>query len=446
MNEALVPDSWLTTSLGSVVDYGKTSKAEPSEIEDDDWVLELEDIEKGTSRVLARKTFSERQSLSTKNRFEAGDVLYAKLRPYLNKVVIADAPGFCTTEIVPLRGGVHLDQRFLFYWLKNPIFLGYVETESHGLNMPRLGTDTGRAAPFVLAPRSEQTRIADKLDAVLARADACRDRLDRIPDILKRFRQSVLRAAMSGQLSVDWRGGLEPEWAYERAADVCAKVQSGGTPKEGFTEDGIPFLKVYNIVDQKVAFEYKPQFIQPAIHKSSMAKSQTLPGDVLMNIVGPPLGKVAVVPGAHPEWNINQAITLFRPSSRISTGWLYIVLCSGKNIAHIVHETKGSAGQVNISLSQCRDFVFPVPSVEEQAEIVRRVGKLFTLADKLEARHAAARSHTDRLTPALLAKAFRGELVEQNPNDEPASALLARIAAERGSAGKPAGRGRRRAG
>lgn len=159
-----------------------------------------------------------------------------------------------------------------------------------------------------------------------------------------------------------------------------------------------------------------------------MAKSRTQPGDVLMNIVGPPLGKVAIVPANHPSWNINQAITLFRPSERISTGWLYCILCSGVNISDIVHETRGSAGQINISLSQCRDFVFPVPPASEQAEIIRRVEALFALADRIEARATAARTHAQRLSALTLAKAFRGELVPQDPENEPASKLLKRVA------------------
>ena len=424
-----LPDSWLTCKLGDVINYGATQKAEPAEIPNDAWVLELEDIEKDTSKILQRLTFKQRQSKSTKSHFETGDILYGKLRPYLNKVVRADQDGYCTTEIIPIKSSEIVEGSYLFHWLKTPTFIDYVTSVSHGLNMPRLGTDAGKQAPFALAPLPEQKRIADKLDAVLARVDACRDRLDRIPTTLKRFRQSVLAAATSGMLTEDWRSGDISSWTHERAADVCAKVQSGGTPKEGFTHEGIPFLKVYNIVNQKVAFDYKPQYITSSIHHGSMSKSKAQPGDVLMNIVGPPLGKVAIVPNNHPAWNINQAITLFRPSERISTGWLYCVLCGGKNIAEIILETRGMVGQTNISLSQCRDFVFPVPPIDEQTEIVRRVEALFAYADRLEARHTAARAQVEKLTPATLAKAFRGELVPQDPNDEPASKLLERIRA-----------------
>jgi type I restriction enzyme S subunit len=167
-----------------------------------------------------------------------------------------------------------------------------------------------------------------------------------------------------------------------------------------------------------------------------------------MNIVGPPLGKVAIAPDDHDEWNINQAITLFRPSDRIKSQWIYCLLCEGSAIRDIELRTKGSAGQINISLTQCREFIFQVPSLVEQDEILGRVDDLFTLADQLEARLTAARKVVDRLTPALLAKAFRGELVPQDPNDEPASVLLERIRAARqaeAGAGKPSRRGRPKA-
>lgn len=151
-----IPNSWLQLTLGEIIEYGKASKAEPIEIPDDAWVLELEDIEKDTSKLLQRVTFAQRQSKSTKNRSSAGDVLYGKLRPYLNKVLIADNDGFCTTEILPLKPNQAINGHFLFYWLKHPAFLNYVESVSHGLNMPRLGTEAGKQAPLLLAPLNEQ--------------------------------------------------------------------------------------------------------------------------------------------------------------------------------------------------------------------------------------------------------------------------------------------------
>ena len=200
-----LPTTWLSLKLGDVVAYGKTEKVEPEEIAPDTWVLELEDLEKDTTKVLQHLTFAERQSKSTKNKFNAGDVLYGKLRPYLNKVTFADRPGVCTTEIVPIKPNEAVHGRYLFHWLRHPAFLTYVTEVSHGVNMPRLGTDAGRDAPFVLAPKAEQKRVADKLDTVLTRVDAVNTRLARVAPLLKRFRQSVLAAATSGRLTEDWR-------------------------------------------------------------------------------------------------------------------------------------------------------------------------------------------------------------------------------------------------
>jgi type I restriction enzyme S subunit len=153
-----------------------------------------------------------------------------------------------------------------------------------------------------------------------------------------------------------------------------------------------------------------------------------------MNIVGPPLGKVAITPDDYDEWNINQAITLFRASDLIRSRWIYMLLCEGSNIRNIELQTKGSAGQVNISLTQCRGFEFPVPGVKEQDEIIARVEYIFTFAEALDAKLTSARKIVDRLTPALLAKAFRGELVTQDPNDQPASELLAKLKAQQSNA------------
>lgn len=431
---SVLPDTWLACKLGDVINYGTTQKAEPAEIPDDAWVLELEDIEKDTSKVLQRMTFKQRQSKSTKSRFETGDILYGKLRPYLNKVIRADQDGYCTTEIIPIKPTEIVEGTYLFHWLKTPTFIDYVTSVSHGLSMPRLGTEAGKQAPFVLAPIPEQKRIADKLDAVLARVDGCRDRLDRIPAILKRFRQSVLAAATTGKLTADWRGS-DNEWAYSKTEDLCEWITKGTTPpKSGMCEGygDVPYVKVYNLCfDGRLDFTINPTFVDKDTHEVMLKRSKVFPGDVLMNIVGPPLGKVSIVPNSFPEWNINQAIAVFRVKGEIYNRFLAYFLMNENTIAGLIRKSKATAGQFNLTLEICRQIEVPLPSMEEQTEIVRRVETLFACADRLEARHTAARAQVEKLTTATLAKAFRGELVPQDPNDEPASMLLERIHAQR---------------
>jgi type I restriction enzyme S subunit len=427
-----LPRGWTSLPIGELISLNPKTDAS------DDTIAGFSPMPRLGTRYRDSVSFEQRQWGEIRKsyvHFQDGDVLLAKITPcFENRKagLVRGMPsgiGAGSSEYFVCRPDTSLlDPRCLLALFKTERFLKEGETRMTGsVGHKRVPKEYLLSTEIPLPPLAEQQRIADKLDALLSRVDACSDRLDRVPAILKRFRQAVLSAAVEGDLSEDWRGGGLESWSFERAEEVCAKVQSGGTPKEGFTSAGVPFLKVYNIVNQRVDFAYRPQFIGDEVHSGPMAKSVTLPGDVLMNIVGPPLGKVAVVSDEYPTWNINQAITLFRPSARVSTGWLYCVLCSGKNTQSILHETRGSAGQVNISLSQCRDFVIPVPPTNEQAEIVRRVESLFALANSIEARCTAALEKVYRLTPAVLAKAFRGELVPQDPNDEPATELLKRL-------------------
>lgn len=511
-----LPNSWLAIELGDVIDYGKTEKAEPADLKPDTWVLELEDVEKETSKILARIPFSERQSKSTKNRFKAGDVLYGKLRPYLNKVVRADSDGVCTTEIIPLRGNDAVDSSFLFYWLKHPTFLAYVTDVSHGVNMPRLGTDSGKKAPLVLAPLPEQKRIADKLDATLARVDACRERLARVAPILKRFRQSVLAAATSGQLTADWReqqghghagnAACADEGSTTLAADderrasqtqlklgadgalvACAmelvqaitsermrakiKIRGGEiTPKledltstiempdswavVGFDAIAAPMpnaLKAgpfgsalkkdmyvpagYKIYGQEQVISgdenFGDYFIDEDKYKS-LESCAVSPGDILVSLVGT-IGKVLILSDKCQRGIINPRLVKLSLHSRINRQYISLFLRSP--IAQQFFSAQSHGGTMDVlNLGILRELPILLPPVAEQTEIVRRVETLFAFADRLEARLASATAAAERLTPSLLAKAFRGELVPQDPNDEPACELLKRLAASRESA------------
>lgn len=166
-----IPSNWEWVRLGNVVAYGSPDKNESADIPEDAWLLDLEDIEKDTSRLLQRKRFRDSPSKSTKTAFATGDVLYGKLRPYLNKVIVADATGYCTTEIIPIRTFGFIDPAYLCYALKRPEFIAYANSKSYGMNLPRLGTEDARSAPFPLPPLAEQTRIVAKVDELMVLCD-----------------------------------------------------------------------------------------------------------------------------------------------------------------------------------------------------------------------------------------------------------------------------------
>jgi len=166
-----LPTGWALSRLGEVTNYGITDKAEPKAISEDTWVLDLEDVEKETSNLLKKYRFAEKPFLSAKNRFIKGDVIYGKLRPYLDKVLVADEDGVCSTEMMPVRGYLGIAPNYLRLVMKSPHFIKYANDSTHGMNLPRLGTDKARMALFPLAPFAEQHRIVAKVDELMALCD-----------------------------------------------------------------------------------------------------------------------------------------------------------------------------------------------------------------------------------------------------------------------------------
>ncbi len=164
-----IPEKWKWCNFGNVVAYGKCEQVQPQNIEKSAWILDLEDIKSGTGNLLQKKKGISAQS--NKTRFRKGDVLYSKLRPYLNKVIVADDDGYCTTEIVPISPSVAqapLDAQYLKIYLMSPYFVGYANQCSYGVKMPRLGTKDAQKALFPIPPIEEQCRIVAKLNELLS--------------------------------------------------------------------------------------------------------------------------------------------------------------------------------------------------------------------------------------------------------------------------------------
>ena len=161
-----IPDSWVWSNLKELCNYGECENVSPDRIPDDAWILDLEDIEKNSGKVLQRLTNTERQTSSTKHVFKKGMILYCKLRPYLNKVVLADADGYCTSEIIPLEFSSIIYPKYAQLFLMSPFFIGYANHCSYGMKMPRLGTRDGQIALFAIPPYQEQLRIVDMVEQI----------------------------------------------------------------------------------------------------------------------------------------------------------------------------------------------------------------------------------------------------------------------------------------
>ena len=166
-----LPRSWKWVALSTVFLYDAGIKQEPKALSPNMWLLELEDIEKDTGRLLTRVQASERKSKSTKSEFRVGDILYGKLRPYLNKTLVADEPGYSTTEIVALRSYLPLCSEYCALALRRSDFVNYVTNLGQGTKMPRLRTKDALVAPFPLPPLAEQYRIVTKVNELMTLCD-----------------------------------------------------------------------------------------------------------------------------------------------------------------------------------------------------------------------------------------------------------------------------------
>ena len=216
-------------------------------------------------------------------------------------------------------------------------------------------------------------------------------------------------------------------WVWCRLEDI-AYVASGSTPdKTCFVKDGIPYIKMYNLRNQEIDFDYQPQYITEEIHNSKLQRSRTEVGDLIMNIVGPPLGKLAVIPATLPQANFNQAAVLIRPYKYKEDLVLYLksYLEEMSEINSIA--TRGSAGQVNISLTQSQNMRIPLPPLAEQQRIIAEISKWFALINQIEQGKADLQTIIKQTKSKILDLAIHGKLVPQDPNDEPAIELLKRI-------------------
>ena len=210
--------------------------------------------------------------------------------------------------------------------------------------------------------------------------------------------------------------------------DDFAYVASGSTPsKDSFVEKGVPYIKMYNLRNQKIDFNFHPQYITREVHEGKLQRSKTEVGDLIMNIVGPPLGKLAIIPPSLPESNFNQAAVLIRPYfyKDVLVKYLFYYLSEMSEINSI--STKGSAGQVNISLTQSQNMRIALPPLEEQKRIISTVENLFQIVDIIDNGSIDISMAISKVKAQILDLAIHGKLVSQDPSDEPAIELLKRI-------------------
>ena len=485
-----LPAGWVETTLGSIGEVksgvgfpveaqGKISGKYP--------VYKVSDISKavlfaGGELLRSANYVSEEVSSSLKGHiFPNGTVLFAKIGEALrlNRRAIVHARGLADNNVMGFKAGDGLDDKFIFYFLQTRDLASL----SRSTTIPSIRKGDVESVSVRLPPASEQKRIAQMLDALLAQVDTLKARIDEIPGLIQRFRESVLRNAVSGRLTEAWRSAhpektaalwlqgfspLPPPPRYKSRSDahimgVCAtsigkpksplveawewvplvqiaRMESGHTPSRDvptYWNGDIPWI---GIKDARANHEGTIYSTQQSTNQSGLDNSaaRLLPAQTVCISRTASVGYVVKmgVPMATSQDFVNWV-----PTQYVDAEWLKWLFVAERE--SLFRFGKGST-HTTIYFPEWLSLHIALPHIDEQIEIARRVQELLALADNMVERVNDAKKRIDALTQSILSKAVRGELVPQDPNDEPASVLLERIRAQRAAAPKPK-RGRKAA-
>lgn len=366
---------------------------------------------------------------------------------------------FCGTGCAFLRPGEALDASFLALWFGSPDVRQRLETDSVGATMNNLSTRILGNLDIGVPPLAEQRRIVEKVEALLAHVNAARDRLARVRLILKRFRHAVLALACSGRLTDDWRedrpnssrrdaDGVPGHWKtvslHQLASAEPRSIQSGpfgsNLKHSEFGASGRLVIGIDNVGDGR--------FLPGRQNRISQAKFMELekyaarPLDVLITVMAT-VGRCCVVPeDIEPSIITKHVYRITTDRKIVLPRFLLAVLRGSPELRGEVAEQIRGQTRPGINGEILKALTVPLPPLEEQGQIVRRVEALFALADIIEKRVAAATARAEKLPQAILSKAFSGELVPteaelaraERRSFESAVELLARVQADRSDA------------
>ena len=346
----------------------------------------------------------------------AGDVLLNITGASIGRVTMTppDMDGARVNQhVCIIRPSPAIEARFLNAFLSSPVMQQQIFGENYGVTRQALTKQQILDFEIPLPPLAEQKRIVDKLEVVLGRVDACRARLDRVPDLLKRFRQSVLASATSGQLTEDWRDNHSPETTADYAMRTLGELvqeplRNGKSVRDG---DGIPVLRLTALRNGRFDWSETKRGDWTGLDvERFLAKD----GDFLVirgNGSQHLVGRGGLVIDAPAEVAFPDTLIRVRPNKALILPQFLAVLWNTDDVRNQIEAAaRTTTGLWKVAQGDLEAIALPVPQLPEQTEIVRRVEALFALADRIEAGLATAQRLVERLTHATLSKAFRGDL------------------------------------
>jgi type I restriction enzyme S subunit len=419
-----IPNTWKWVRLGDCTSYAeRKEKISASNITDDMWSLDLEDIEKETSRIINRCCASKRKIVGDKVQFYRGQILYSKLRPYLKKILVAPDDGICSSEMVPFIAYGNIDSQYLVYVLKAPHVDYVINSVTYGVKMPRVGTETMVNLLIPLPPLAEQKRIVAKIEDLLPYIDRYKQAWSKLEDFNKRFpgymQKSILQTAIQGKL-VEQRpeegtgeelyqqiqaekhrliktGAIKKEkalpeitedekpfdipdsWKWVSVGDTCTNIQYGTSQKSSQTGK-VAVLRMGNIQNGKLNYDS----LVYSSYESDIEKYSLNSNDLLFNRTNSKelVGKTAIYKGDIPAIYAGYLVRI--TPVLLDSDYLNYVMQSQFYWIYCQNVRSDAIGQSNINAEKLKRFFFPLPPLTEQKRIVAKLEELLPLCEKLK--------------------------------------------------------------
>lgn len=420
-----VPENWVWVRLGAVCN---ASKEKSNDFSNDIKYIGLEHLEKDQGIV----GFSSADKVkSTKNAFKKGQILYGRLRPYLNKHDICSFDGVCSTDILVFEASNLVSNVLVDKFLNLPFFIDYVVSNSKGINLPRVSEETVLNTTFPLPPLSEQQRIVERIEELFAKLDEAKERLQEVADSFAVRKAAILHKAFTGELTKQWRrenGVSDESWEEKKGEDFFEYVTSGSRGwAKYYSDKGSIFVRMGNLNHGTIELDFSDiQYVElPDQVEGQRSKLQK--NDILISITAD-VGMIGLVREDMDAY-INQHVALARPKNDLYAEFLAWYFVSDVGLQQMQNKQRG-ATKIGLGLQDIRSIILKIPTLPEQHEIVRLIDAL--LARERAAQQAAeqALASIELMKKSILARAFRGELGTNKASEASALELLKQVLAE----------------
>ena len=398
------------TTLGEISNYGECNNVSVDSITDDDWVLELEDLEKDTAKIIQTLSRSKRSIKGVRHRFNKGDILYSKLRTYLNKVLVAPQSGYCTTEIMPFNSYCNVSSYYLNHVLRSAYFLDYTQQCGYGVKMPRLSTTDACNGMIPLPPLAEQKRIVKEIEHWFSLIDVIESGKEDLQATIKQAKSKILDLAIHGKL-VPQDPNDEPAsellkrinskaeitcdnghytfdvpsgWITTNLGSIFNVVSAKRILKSDWKHSGVPFyrareiakLSIYGLVDNELYISEE--------HYNSLKEKFPVPkaSDIMISAVGT-IGKCYIVKESDKFYYKDASVLCLCNDYQINTKYIYHIMRSEYMLKQMYDNSKGTTVDT-ITIEKAKQYILPLPPLAEQQRIVAKIEETFSIFDGIQ--------------------------------------------------------------